>query len=170
MIRLATSADAAQLAELAAATFPLACPASAKPADIQSFIDTTLSEARFDEYLADPDKAVLVADDFSGYTLLVFQEPKDEDVLAAIAHRPTAELSKCYSRAETHGSGLASQLMQASLDLARSRGAVSVWLGVNEENAKANRFYEKHGLAKVGTKRFKLGERWEHDFVREVVL
>ena len=170
MIRLATSADAAQLAELAAATFPLACPPSAKAADIQSFIGANLSETRFAEYLADDTKAVLVGGDFSGYTLTVFREPTDPDVVAAITHRPTAELSKCYVRAETHGTGLASELMQASLDLARSRGYASVWLGVNEENAKANRFYEKHGFAQVGTKRFKLGERWEHDFVREVVL
>lgn len=170
MIRLATSADAAQLAELAAATFPLACPVSAQPADIQSFIDTNLSEARFAEYLADDTKAILVNDGFLGYTLLIFQEPTDADVVATITNRPTAELSKCYVRAETHGSGLAGELMQASLDLARSRGAASVWLGVNEENTKANRFYEKHGFAKVGTKRFKLGERWEHDFVRKVVL
>ena len=170
MIRLATSADAAQLAELAAATFPLACPPSATAVDIQSFIDGNLSEARFAEYLADDTKAVLVADDFSGYTLIVFQEPTDEDVVAAITTRPTAELSKCYVRAGNHGSGLATELMQASLDLARSRGAASVWLGVNEENAKANRFYEKNGFEKVGTKRFKLGDRWEHDFVREVLL
>ena len=170
MIRIATAADAAALAELAAATFPLACPESAAPADIQNFIDTHLSEARFADYLADETKAVLVADDFSGYTLLVFEEPTEEDVKPAISVFPTAELSKCYVRAETHGSGLAGELMQASLDLARSRGCASVWLGVNEENAKANRFYEKQGFAKVGTKRFKLGERWEHDFVREVVL
>ena len=170
MIRLATSADAAQLAELAAATFPLACPPSAKPADIQSFIDTNLSEQRFGEYLTDDSKAILVDADFGGYTLVVFQEPTDEDVVAAITTRPTAELSKFYLRAEAHGSGLAAELMTAALDLARSRGAASVWLGVNQENAKANRFYEKHGFEGVGTKRFKLGERWEHDFVREVVL
>ena len=121
MIRLATSADAAQLAELAAATFPLACPPSAKPADIQSFIDTRLSQQNFDEYLADGTKAILVDSDFGGYTLLVFQEPTDEDVLAAVTTRPTAELSKCYVRAETHGSGLAAELMTVSLALARSR-------------------------------------------------
>jgi diamine N-acetyltransferase len=170
MIRLATSADAAALAELAAATFPLACPASAAPADIQQFIDTHLTERHFEGYLADEAKAVLVAGDFEGYTLLVFTDPTDEDVLAAITRRPTAELSKCYLRASSHGSGLATQLIQASLDLARSRGYAAVWLGVNQENEKANRFYEKQGFAKVGTKRFQLGGRWEHDFVREAVL
>jgi diamine N-acetyltransferase len=170
MIRPAAAGDAAALAELAAATFPLACPASATPADIQSFIDGNLAEQNFADYLADDTKAILVADDFAGYTLLVFREPTDTDVIAALTHRPTAELSKCYVRAGNHGSGLATQLMQASLELARSRGYAAVWLGVNQENAKANRFYEKNGFANVGTKRFKLGDRWEHDFVREVVL
>lgn len=170
MIRLATAADAAALAELAAATFPLACPPAAPPADIQAFIATNLSEQRFADYLADEKRAILVTDDFQGYTLLVFEEPTDADVVAAITRRPSVELSKCYVRAGSHGSGLASELMHASLDLARSRRYAGVWLGVNEENAKANRFYEKHGFAKVGTKRFKLGDRWEHDFVREVAL
>jgi ribosomal protein S18 acetylase RimI-like enzyme len=170
MIRRAAAADAGALAELAAATFPLACPASAAPADIQSFIETNLSEASFADYLADETRAILVGGEFEGYTLLNFTDPTDMDVVVAIKNRPTAELSKCYVRADTHGSGLAAELMQTSLDLARARGAISVWLGVNQENAKANRFYEKQGFERVGTKRFKLGDRWEHDYVREVLL
>ncbi len=39
--------------------------------------------------------------------------------------------------------------------------------GVNSENAKAIRFYEKSGFQRVGTKSFKLGETVEHDFVME---
>ena len=170
MIRLATSADAAQLAELAAVTFPLACPPGNTAEDIQSFIDGNLTEQHFSGYLADPEKAILVADDFEGYTLTVFKEPTDPDVVNSLTRTPSAELSKCYVRAGNHGTGLASQLMQATIELARSRGAAAVWLGVNEHNAKANRFYEKHGFAKVGTKRFRLGDHWEDDYVRELLL
>ena len=170
MIRLATSADAAQLAELAAVTFPLACPPGNTAADIQSFIDGNLTVQHFDAYLADPDKAVLVADDFQGYTLTVFKEPTDPDVVTALTKTPSAELSKCYVRPGNHGTGLSSQLMTATIELARSRGAVALWLGVNEHNAKANRFYEKHGFARVGTKRFRLGDHWEDDYVRELLL
>ena len=54
--------------------------------------------------------------------------------------------------------------------MARARGAAGVWLGVNEENARANRFYQKQGFALVGRKRFLVGDRWEDDFVREHVL
>jgi ribosomal protein S18 acetylase RimI-like enzyme len=170
MIRLATASDAARLAELAAATFPLACPPGNTPESIQQFIDTHLSEAHFEAYLADPARAILVAGDFDGYTLLVFEEPGDVDVASAITKHPTVELSKCYVRAGNHGSGLASELMQATIELARSRAAAGVWLGVNEHNARANAFYAKHGFAKVGTKKFFLGDHWEDDFVRELVL
>ncbi|MEP6478552.1 MAG: GNAT family N-acetyltransferase, partial [Rhodoglobus sp.] len=41
-----------------------------------------------------------------------------------------------------------------------------VWLGVNQFNARANRFYEKSGFAIVGTKKFLVGEKYEDDFVR----
>ena len=170
MIRLATADDAAQLAELAAATFPLACPPGNTPEDIQAFIDGNLTEAHFAIYLGDPAKVIHVADDFAGYTLLVFTEPTDPDVVAAITTRPSVELSKCYVRAGNPGTGLAAELMTATLDHARSRGAAAAWLGVNEHNDKANRFYEKHGFVKVGNKRFRLGDKWEDDFVRERVL
>jgi len=170
MIRLATSADATQLAELAAVTFPLACPPGNTADDIQSFIDGNLLEQHFAVYLADPDRAILVADDFAGYTMTVFREPTDPDVVNSITTTLSAELSKCYVRAGNHGTGVASELMQATIELARSRGYAAIWLGVNEHNAKANRFYEKHGFVQVGNKRFKLGDHWEDDYVRELLL
>jgi ribosomal protein S18 acetylase RimI-like enzyme len=170
MIRLATADDANALAELAAETFPLACPPSTSPESIREFIDTHFTPDHFVTYLADPSRAILVDADFGGYTLLIFEEPSDEDVARAITAHPTAELSKCYARASTHGTGLASQLMTASIELARSRGVAGVWLGVNEHNARANAFYAKHGFEQVGTKRFWLGDHWEDDFVRELVF
>ena len=165
--------DAAALAALAAATFPLACPPDAKPEAVADFIARHLTESNFDAYLAGPERELLIAEldgAPSGYTMLVYREPTDADVLAAISVRPTAELSKCYLLAAAHGSGLAGQLMAATVDAARTRGAAGLWLGVNNQNAKANRFYEKNGFAIIGTKKFLVGERWEDDFVRELVL
>lgn len=106
----------------------------------------------------------------AGYTMLVVDEPSDADVAAALTVRPTAELSKCYVSPGHHGAGVASALMTRTLEAAAERGAAAVWLGVNEENAKAQRFYEKSGFVRVGRKRFLVGDRWEHDFVMERVL
>jgi tRNA (guanine37-N1)-methyltransferase len=174
-VRAAVPADAEALAEVAAATFALACPPSTTQAAIDSFIATTLSPEAFTRYLADPGRALLVAEQepgapLDGYTMLVAGEPADPDVAGAIRIRPTAELSKIYVRAGGHGRGTAGELLTRTLDVARDRGAVGVWLGTNQENVRAQRFYVKHGFAQVGTKRFRLGDRYEHDFVYERAL
>ncbi|MGO7983282.1 GNAT family N-acetyltransferase [Rhizobium johnstonii] len=83
---------------------------------------------------------------------------------------PIVELSKFYTLPHTHGGSVSAPLMQATLAAAADRGVQGAWLGVNNENARAIRFYEKNGFARVGTKTFKLGDRYEHDFVLERAL
>lgn len=172
-IRPAVAADAPALAAVAAVTFPLACPPHTTEEAKADFIATHLSEASFDSYLADPARDLFVAEEDGralGYTMLVAGDPADPDVAAAITTRPTAELSKVYVLPDAHGGGVASALVAASVEAARARGAAAVWLGVNQENGRANRFYEKSGFARVGTKRFLVGGRYEDDYVRVLVL
>jgi ribosomal protein S18 acetylase RimI-like enzyme len=172
-IRRALVDDAALLHDLAAATFGLACPPGTRPEAIAAFISANLSMESFQEYLADSSRDLFIAlvdGSPAGYTMLVNAEPQDPDVAASITARPTAELSKVYVLEAHHGAGVAASLVQTTIDAARERGAAGVWLGVNQENAKANRFYEKQGFVLAGSKKFLVGERWEDDFVRELVV
>jgi ribosomal protein S18 acetylase RimI-like enzyme len=169
-VRLAGADDAAALHSLAAVTFPLACPPGTSASAIADFIATHLSEERFAHYLADPTRELYLADAFVGYTMLVYGEPYDADVAAAITVRPTVELSKCYALPAAHGTGVASALVAASVDAAVKRGAAAMWLGVNRYNARANRFYEKNGFVIVGEKKFLVGDEPQEDFTRERVL
>ncbi|MBX7444101.1 MULTISPECIES: GNAT family N-acetyltransferase [unclassified Arthrobacter] len=172
-IRKATADDAGPLAELAAVTFPLACPPSSSPADIAAHLANTLSEKHFQRYLADPETTVLVIDAdgrLNGYSLLVNRAAADPDVLSALTLQPSVELSKCYVHPDYHGLGAAAELMHASLRAAAAAGGAAAWLGVNSQNARAIRFYEKSGFRKVGTKSFQLGSTVEHDFVLERAL
>lgn len=158
------------LTELAALTFPLACPPSVVPADAAAFIASRLSREAFATHLADPSHRVLVATDddgglLLGYTLLVLGEPADADAAAAVTDRPTVELSKCYVHPDHHGTGTAAALMSASLAAARGLGAGSVWLGVNQHNSRAQRFYAKSGFTVAGTKHFTVGTVREDDYV-----
>jgi ribosomal protein S18 acetylase RimI-like enzyme len=169
-IRTATTDDAAALAALAAVTFPLACPPSARPEDIAAHLASTLSERHFQAYLADPEVTVLVIDadgELRGYSLLVNRPATDPDVVSALEIRPSVELSKCYVHPKHHGRGAAAELIRASLAAAAESGGKGVWLGVNSENARAIRFYEKSGFRKAGTKSFRLGSTLEHDYVME---
>ncbi len=172
-VRPALAADAGALAALAAATFPLACPPHTTDEAKADFIAAHLTEASFDDYLADSDRELYLATvdgEPAGYTMLVFGEPSDFDVAATITARPTVELSKLYVLPAHHGARVSSALIDASLAAAESRDAAGIWLGVNQENARANRFYEKSGFVLIGTKKFLVGTRWEDDFVRERVL
>lgn len=164
----AAEADLPELADVAARTFPLACPPSAAPADIAAFIAENLSTARLRDYLADPDRNVLVARDASrmlGYAMLIRGVIDDADVQRAVPMRPAVELSKMYVLPGSHGRGVAAALMATALDHATSLGAACVWLGVNQENQRAQRFYSKQGFQVGGTKTFRLGGHLENDYV-----
>jgi len=178
-VRRATLDDAAELARVAAITFPLACPPSTTEDAKADFIANSLSPQSFATYLASPDHILLLAEvgpstgsgtETAGYTMLVTGEPHDADVAAALQIRPTIELSKVYVMPEQHGAGVAAALMDATVAAAREAGAAGMWLGVNNENLRANRFYEKSGFAIVGMKKFRLGDVDEDDYVRERAL
>ncbi|WP_327145333.1 GNAT family N-acetyltransferase [Nocardia sp. NBC_01327] len=169
-VERAVPADAGALGEVAAVTFPLACPPESTPADIAAFIDDVLSPARFGEYLTDLDRTVLkaVSDaQIVGYSLLHAAEPADPDVAALIDLRPVTEISKMYVLPGHHGNGVSGALMGSALDEAREAGRAGVWLGVNQQNARAQRFYRKHGFEIAGTKTFTVGSQLHHDYVMQ---
>ncbi len=142
-------------------------------ADIESFANENLSPERFTAYLTDPTHIVLVAETdelLAGYTLLIDRPPSDPHVDEAVTARPAVELNKVYVRASAHGTGAAGTLMRSTAEMALAHGARGVWLGVNQLNARAVRFYEKSGFTVVGNRRFKVGERWCDDFVMQCVL
>jgi ribosomal protein S18 acetylase RimI-like enzyme len=100
-----------------------------------------------------------------GYAMLIRGVVDDADVQRAVPLRPAVELSKMYVLPGGHGSGVSAALMAATLDRARALGAACMWLGVNQENERAQRFYAKHGLVVSGTKTFRLGDGVENDYV-----
>ena len=167
-VRPAQATDVPELADVAAATFPLACPPSSAPDDIAAFIAGNLSADRFATYLRDPERAVFVAHDEArilGYTMLIRGVADDAEVQRAVPERPAVELSKCYVLPDVHGGGVARALPDAALAVARETGAAGIWLGTNQANARAQRFYLKPGFERIGTKRFWGGEHWGDGFV-----
>jgi ribosomal protein S18 acetylase RimI-like enzyme len=171
VVRVATadSVDAVELAAFAARTFPLACPPSVASHDIASFIDANLSNARFADYLADPQRLILTTNDdddrITGYAMLIGGVSDDPDIQRAVHIEPAVELSKMYVLPALHGSGVAAALMSAALSAAAGRGAQCVWLGVNKKNQRAQRFYHKHGFIVSGNRTFRLGDHTESDHV-----
>ncbi|MCL2424628.1 MAG: GNAT family N-acetyltransferase [Micrococcales bacterium] len=167
-VALARPDDLDALGDLAARTFPMACPPGTRRAHIDQFVAEHLSSQAFARYLADSTRRVLLAwsDQVAvGYVMMVAGDPYDPAVAAVVTDRPTTELSKCYADAHVHGSGVAERLVTAALDLARADGARTCWLGVNQLNVRAQRFYAKQGFTVVGTKTFDVGDEVHDDYV-----
>jgi ribosomal protein S18 acetylase RimI-like enzyme len=162
------SIDTEELAAVAAQTFPLACPPTTAPENIASFIDANLSARRFSEYLADPQRAILTARKdgrIVGYAMLIRGVTDDPDIQRAVELRPAAELSKLYVLPDFHGAGVSATLMDTTLATAAEWQVRCVWLGVNQANQRAQRFYLKSGFKIYGTRTFQVGDRHEYDYV-----
>jgi ribosomal protein S18 acetylase RimI-like enzyme len=167
-ITVPAAAELPELAALAAETFPLACPPSVSAENVAAFIDENLSEARFADYLADPGRLLLTAradGRMIGYAMLIRGVPDDDDVARAVVLRPAIEISKMYVLPDRHGAGVSAALMTEAVKRAEGFAAKCVWLGVNQRNQRAQRFYSKHGFSINGTKTFRLGTRIENDYV-----
>lgn len=165
---VADVADTGELATVAAHTFPLACPPSSSRENIALFIGSNLSPARFAEYLGDPDRVVLTARHdgrIVGYAMLIRGIVDDTDVQRSVTVRPTVELSKMYVLPDSQGTGVAGALMEAALKHGNDMAANSMWLGVNQENRRAQRFYARYGFTINGTKTFRVGTHIENDYV-----
>lgn len=177
------------IADVAAVTFPLACPPHSTPENIAAHIEQQLSAARFVEYIEDPVKQILVIRDGAdgpiiGYSLLIHEVPTIDDVRAAVRAAPggpeaisngaVTEISKMYVLPHHHAANNAQKpahaLMTAAIGAAAAHGSSYAWLGVHSGNQRAQRFYAKMSFTRIGTKTFDMNGAIEHDFVlgREV--
>lgn len=173
VVRRATAGDAAEVAWLAALTFPLACPPQAARTEMATHIAQKLTPTHFREWAVSDSHVLLVHDDGTrllGYALLALGLPDgsaEADVVrtASGLEAPYVELSKIYVHPDAQGSGIAGKLLRAASDAAADLGpGRPFWLGTNEQNLRAQAFYRKHGFEVVGRRTYVVGGL-EHDDV-----
>lgn len=80
------------------------------------------------------------------------------------------ELWRFYVDRGWHGRGVAQALMERVKDVARQRGAQTLWLGVWERNPRARAFYAKCGFTDAGEHIFLFGTDPQTDLVMVMPL
>ena len=173
-VRAAQQSDVEALAVLAAETFPMACPPEITDEDIAVFVEENLSPERFRTYLDAPLHVVLVhetGEGLDGYLLMMAGDDFLPDPSFGVTRLPAAYLSKCYVRLGSHGGAVSGALLdEAKRIAADDLHVASIWLNTNQGNARACRFYEKHGFVRVGVKTMPVGDQICDDYVYEHVL
>lgn len=164
-IRFGTPADAAMLAEIGRKSFLDAFADHPKnaPADMEIFIKQAFGTAIQARELDDEKTVYLIAEiggAIAGYAKL-HKDAKEEMVTGG----KCLEIARFYMLTEQIGRGIAGKLMQTVLEFAHENGFETIWLGVWEFNARAQKFYRKWGFEHVGTHVFQFGNDPQTDWV-----
>ena len=165
VVECARPGQEAALADVAAVTFPLACPDETVLGDVRRHIAEHLSVAAWRAHLSDPAHETYCLRDADGtlvgFSLVLLGAAQGEDVGVVASDQLTreilAELSKFYLLPRLRGTGAADLLMTGTLDALTGRGLSAVWLGTNAENVAAQRAYARHGFEVAGTRAYRVG-------------
>jgi tRNA (guanine-N(1)-)-methyltransferase len=170
-VRLAQLEDTVAVSELAARTFPDACPANLPQDAVEEHIATQLSADVFDALISDPERhRLFVAEVWGGLVGYVLTHIGSEALPADLV-RPgrveegSAYLSKCYVDAAWRGSGIADVLLERAVADAGQAGHRAIVLGTNRGNKGAQTFYKRHGFRKRSTRTFDVGGVINYDLV-----
>lgn len=164
-IRRVTLADADLLTELGAQTFSETFAADNTPEDMAAYLASSFGPGQQAAELADPESSFLMAEIDQvavGYAKL---HPGIAPECVTGDH--SIELVRLYVLQAFIGYGIGAALMQACISEAQQRGYRTLWLGVWENNHRAQAFYRKWNFREVGTHIFQVGSDPQTDFVME---
>jgi len=164
-IRTATAADAETLAALAARTFYDAFADMNTAENMKAYMSKAFSVQQVTAELSDPLAKFLLAEIegvIVGYAKLLTGK-----IPACVTGPNPIELVRLYVDKNCLGAGVGNDLMQASLDEARSLGHRAIYLGVWEHNHRAQSFYFRWNFRVVGSHIFQMGTDAQMDWLME---
>ena len=164
-IRRATTEDAELLSELGARTFTETFAVDNTVENMDAYLADSFTPTKQLTELADPNTIVKIAEDDGvavGYSMLSSNKTPDE-----IKVERAIELVRLYVSKDCIGKGVGAALMSDCLKQAGDLGFDSVWLGVWENNHRAQAFYRKWEFEVVGKHVFKLGDDAQTDFLMQ---
>ncbi len=164
-LRLATPADALPLADLGRRAIAAKFEHLYKPEDFAAFREKSHSDATLQRELADPGMRIAVIEEDGA--LAAFCKLVLDSTLPREFSNPRAplELKQLYTDPARIGGGMGSRLLAWAIDEARGLGSDEVQLTVYSENHDAQRFYERHGFAKIADIEFWVGNHCDPEFL-----
>ena len=163
ILRKATIDDAELLTELGSRTFAETFEVDNTPENMAAYLTSAFNFAQLSAELSEPNTLFKIAEADGvavGYSMLRAETPPNE-----ITGERTIELVRLYVSNESLGTGVGAALMKDCIDASRNRGFDTLWLGVWENNFRAQAFYRKWGFVEVGTHIFQLGDDAQRDLL-----
>jgi len=162
--RPASADDIAALARLGEESFVAKFGHLYRQQDLDVFLDEAFSPRAIAAEMANPARLYRLAEvdgNLAGYCKLGLVCGFPEHAQGS----RTIELKQLYTAPGMTGHGIGTQLLNWAIELARERGYDEMQLSVWSENHDAQRFYARHGFAKVADVTFRVGEHIDEEFL-----
>jgi len=163
-IRRITLADVTVLAAITKKTFYDTFNNTCTVADMESFLEEYFNEEQVAKELANTNDFYFFAEINNtpvGY--LRFME--DYKSFPLMEQWKAMELKRIYVLNEYQGKGIAQKLMDFVIHYSQQENYQVIWLGVWENNLRAQKFYEKYGFINTGhTHNFPIGSTPQTDY------
>lgn len=156
IIREAEPADLAALLAVATRTFEVAFAPTNTPENMHEYMSVAFTLEQFAAELHDPHSTFLLAESAGesvGYAKLL-----RGTVPECVPDQAAIELSRLYIDQQVWGVGVGVALLQRCFAIARAEGFATMFLGVWENNPRAQAFYRKWGFTRVGEHVFQMGD------------
>jgi diamine N-acetyltransferase len=155
VLHASTDADARLVAVLGAVTGYEAYYRQDDSHNLAGYITETSAPEKIRAEVADPNCTFFII--FDQGKAVGFAKMRRDSVHESVTSGNAIELQRIYIIEHVYGTGAGEFLFKHCIAYARAEGFETLWLGVWEQNARARRFYEKHGLRRVGTLDFPYG-------------
>ena len=162
-IRHATPADAEAFYLVSRDTFLETFGHLYKPEDLKSYLDATYAPVHQLRELQTSDYIISVAETDGKLVGFVMTGPCKLPVENPL--QPAQELYRLYILRDYQGNGLGKRLMDVAMAQMASRKPASTYLGVWQENTRAQRLYASYGFKICGEYLFPVGEHMDHEFI-----
>jgi ribosomal protein S18 acetylase RimI-like enzyme len=170
ILRPALAADAAPLARLGADSFIAKFGDLYRPEDLAAFLQGSHSEAKVAKEIADPALRIMLAEDADGRLLGFCKLVLDCGWPDHARGGRVIELKQLYTAPHATGQGIGGRLMDWAVAEAAAFGADEIQLSVYAHNPGAQKFYARHGFAKVADIHFMVGEQRDEEYLFAKVL
>lgn len=160
--------DIEKLQVISRATFSQTFTEHNSPEDMEAYLNTSFATEKLLGELNNPNSEFYFAQEFDkivGYLKVntgdAQTEQKEEDAF---------EIERIYVDAQFLGKKVGQLLFNKAIEIANTKKAAYVWLGVWEENHRALAFYAKNGFVPFDKHIFKLGNDAQTDIMMKLEL
>lgn len=154
-IRQANVEDANLIAVLGSVTFYEAYFEQDAPADLANYCVESFAPEKIRQEIENTASTFFIA--YHNGKSVGYAKLRDGEKADGVAEN-SIELQRIYTLERVWGKSVGEALLQNCFRHAKERGFKHIWLGVWEENIRAQKFYVKHSFHRVGTITFPYGE------------